>query len=30
MTTRQIMRIMVERFWSKISPEMINQAAEKV
>jgi len=29
MTTRQIMRIMVERFWSKISPEMINQAAEK-
>lgn len=29
MSTRQIMRMMVERFWSKISPEMINKAAAK-
>lgn len=29
MSTRQIMRIMVDRFWSKISPEMINKAAAK-
>jgi UPF0755 protein len=29
MTTRQIMRTMVDRFWSKISPEMINKAAKK-
>lgn len=29
MSTRQIMRMMVDRFWSKISPDMINQAAEK-
>lgn len=29
MSTRQIMRSMVERFWNKISPEMINQAATK-
>jgi UPF0755 protein len=29
MSTRQIMRMMVERFWDKISPEMINQAAQK-
>lgn len=29
MSTRQIMRVMVDRFWSKISPEMINQAAER-
>lgn len=29
MSTRQIIRMMVDRFWSKISPEMINKAAEK-
>ena len=29
MSTRQIMRSMVDRFWKKISPEMINQAAAK-
>ncbi len=29
MSTRQVMRMMVERFWDKISPEMINQAAQK-
>ncbi len=29
MTTRQIMRMMVERFQSKVSPEMIRQAAQK-
>ncbi len=29
MSTRQIMRTMVERFWSKISPEMINKAASR-
>ena len=29
MTTRHIMRMMVDRFWGKISPEMINQAAKK-
>ncbi|KAF0158728.1 MAG: hypothetical protein FD159_997 [Syntrophaceae bacterium] len=29
MSTRQIMRMMVDRFWSKISPEMINKAAKK-
>ena len=29
MSTRQIMRIMVDRFWSKITPEMINEAAAK-
>jgi len=29
MSTRQIMRSMVERFWNKISPQMINQAATK-
>lgn len=29
MTTREIMRNMVDRFWSKISPEMINKAAKK-
>ncbi len=29
MSTRQIMRSMVDRFWEKISPEMINQAAAK-
>ncbi len=29
MSTRQIIRIMVDRFWSKISPEMINKAATK-
>ncbi|MEE9911869.1 MAG: endolytic transglycosylase MltG [Deltaproteobacteria bacterium] len=29
MSTRQIMRVMVDRFWSKISPEMINKAATR-
>lgn len=29
MTTRQIIRTMVDRFWSKISPEMINKAAKR-
>ncbi|MFO7570460.1 MAG: endolytic transglycosylase MltG [Smithellaceae bacterium] len=29
MTTRQMMRAMVDRFWSKITPDMINQAAER-
>jgi UPF0755 protein len=29
MSTRQVMRTMVDRFWSKISPEMINKAAKK-
>ena len=29
MSTKQIMRMMVDRFWSKISPEMINKAAKK-
>lgn len=29
MTTRQIMRTMVDRFWSKVSPEMINKAARR-
>jgi UPF0755 protein len=29
MTTRQIIRMMVTRFWTKITPEMINQAAER-
>jgi UPF0755 protein len=29
MSTRQIVRIMVDRFWSKITPEMVNQAARK-
>lgn len=29
MSTRQIMRIMTDRFWSKISPEMINKAAAR-
>ena len=29
MSTRQIMRMMVDRFWTKIPPEMINKAAEK-
>jgi len=29
MSTRQIMRVMVDRFWSKISPEMINKASAK-
>ncbi|HOX14658.1 MAG TPA: endolytic transglycosylase MltG [Smithellaceae bacterium] len=29
MTTRQIMRTMVDRFWSKVSPEMINKAAKR-
>ena len=29
LTTREIMRIMAERFWSKISPEMITKAAER-
>lgn len=29
MSTRQIMRLMVDRFWSKISPDMINKAAKK-
>jgi UPF0755 protein len=29
MSTRQIMRTMVDRFWDKITPEMINMAAEK-
>lgn len=29
MSTRQIMRMMVDRFWSKIPPEMINKAAQK-
>jgi len=29
MTTRQIMRMMVERFQSRVSPEMIRQAEEK-
>ncbi|PKN86193.1 MAG: endolytic transglycosylase MltG [Deltaproteobacteria bacterium HGW-Deltaproteobacteria-1] len=29
MSTRQIMRSMVDRFWKKISPDMIKQAAAK-
>ena len=29
MSTRQIMRRMVDRFWEKIPPDMINQAAER-
>ncbi len=29
MSTRQIMRKMVDRFWEKIPPDMINQAAER-
>jgi len=29
MSTRQIMRMMVDRFWSKISEEMMNKAAAK-
>ena len=29
MNTRKIMRMMVDRFWSKITPDMINQAAER-
>lgn len=29
MSTRQIMRAMLDRFWSVITPEMINQAAKK-
>lgn len=29
MSTRQIMRTMVDRFWSKITPEMITRAAKK-
>ena len=29
MSTRQIMRLMVDRFWSKITPDMINKAAER-
>jgi len=28
-STRQILRTMVERFWSKITPEMINEAAKR-
>lgn len=29
MTTKQIMQMMVNRFWSKITPEMLRQAAKK-
>ena len=29
MSTKQIMRTMVDRFWEKITPEMIRQASEK-
>ncbi len=29
MSTRQILRTMVDRFWNKITPEMVNLAAEK-
>ena len=29
MSTRQITRVMVDRFWRKISPEMINKAQKK-
>lgn len=29
MSTRQIMRMMIDRFWTKIPPDMINKAAEK-